>query len=100
MIPVRIVIGAVFITEGTLQFILADELGAGRFAHIGLPMPHLLAPLAGSIEIVAGVALAPGFYSGEAAILLLAVLSMAIVSTRIPILLGHSIGGICGPGPG
>jgi len=92
MILVRVIVGAVFLTEGILKFVYPGELGAARFAHIGLPFPHVLAPLVGSIEIAAGGALILGFYAGDAALLLLVVILTAIATTKIPILLGHPLG--------
>jgi putative oxidoreductase len=92
MILVRVIVGVVFLTEGILKFVYPGELGAARFAHIGLPFPHILAPLVGSVEIAAGGALILGFYAGDAAILLLVVILTAIATTKIPILLGHPLG--------
>ena len=92
MILIRFVVAVVFISEGILKFVWAGELGAGRFAHIGFPAPQVLAPLVGAIEIGAGVAVLANFYTGEAALCLLAVIATAIVSTKIPILLGRPLG--------
>jgi hypothetical protein len=50
MILVRVIVGLVFLTEGILKFVLPGELGAGRFAHIGLPYPHLLGHSLGRFE--------------------------------------------------
>lgn len=92
VILIRVVVGLVFLTEGILKFMLPGELGSGRFAHIGLPLPYFLAPLVGGIEIVAGAALILGLYAGDAAALLLVVIFTAIATTKIPILLGHHFG--------
>jgi len=92
MILLRVIVGLVFLTEGILKFVLPGELGAGRFAHIGLPYPRLLAPLVGGVEIAAGGAVILNLYAGDAAVLLLAVILTAIVTTKVPILLGHSLG--------
>jgi len=92
MILVRVIVGLVFFTEGLLKFVLPGELGAGRFAHIGLPYPYLLAPIVGVVEIVAGAALMLGVYAGDAAVLLLIVILTAIFTTKVPILLGHHFG--------
>jgi uncharacterized membrane protein YphA (DoxX/SURF4 family) len=92
MILIRVIVGVVFLTEGILKFVYPGELGVGRFAHIGLPYPHMLAPLVGAVEIAAGGALILGFYSGDAALLLLIVILTAIVTTKVPILLGHPLG--------
>ncbi len=92
LLIVRILVGLVFITEGVLKFVLKSELGTGRFARIGLPVPHLLAPFVGIVEIVSGAAVLLNLYTGEAAVLLLCVIVTALITTKFPILIGHSIG--------
>jgi uncharacterized membrane protein YphA (DoxX/SURF4 family) len=92
MILIRIVVAVVFISEGVLKFVWPGDLGAGRFAHIGFVAPQVLAPVVGAVEIGAGVAVLANFYAGEAALCLLAVIVTAIVSTKIPILLGRPVG--------
>jgi putative oxidoreductase len=92
MILIRVIVGVVFLTEGILKFVYPGELGAGRFAHIGLPFPHFLAPFVGAVEIAAGGALILGFYAGDAALLLLIVILTAIFTTKAPILMGHHLG--------
>jgi putative oxidoreductase len=92
MILIRIIVGVVFLTEGILKFVYPAELGAGRFAHIGLPLPHLLAPFVGAVEIAAGSALILNLYAGDAALLLLIVILTAIFTTKLPILIGHHLG--------
>lgn len=88
MLLVRAIVGLVFLTEGILKFVEPGELGAGRFAHIGLPLPQIVAPFVGLVEVMAGAALMLGIYAGDAALLLLIV----ILTTKVPILLGHPFG--------
>ncbi len=97
MILIRVIVGVVFLTEGVLKFVYPGELGAGRFAHIGLPFPHALAPCVGAVEIAAGGGLILGFYAGDAALLLLVVILTAIVTTKVPILIGHPLGRFAPP---
>lgn len=92
MVLVRIIVGLVFLVEGTLKFMLPGELGAGRFAAIGLPYPHILAPLVGGIEIVGGAAVLLSLLAGDAALLLLCVIVTALIITKVPILLGQPLG--------
>jgi putative oxidoreductase len=92
IILIRVIVGLVFLIEGILKFTQPGELGVGRFAHIGLPLPGLLAPLVAVVEIVAGTALLLGLYAGDAALALLTVILVAILTTKIPILLGHPFG--------
>jgi putative oxidoreductase len=92
MILVRVVVGLVFLTEGILKFAEPGDLGSGRFAHLGLPFPHLLAPFVALVEILGGTAMIFGLYAGDAAVLLLIVIVTAILTTKVPILLGHHFG--------
>lgn len=92
MILIRIVVGLVFLTEGILKFAHPNELGAQRFAGIGLPYPHLLAPLVGAVEITGGAAIILDFFAGDAALVLLAVIVAALITTKVPILLGRQFG--------
>lgn len=92
MILIRVIVGVVFLTEGILKFTRPAELGAGRFAHIGIPFPHVLSPFVAVVEIAAGGALILNLYAGDSALLLLIVILTAIVTTKIPILLGRHVG--------
>ncbi|HUN84717.1 MAG TPA: DoxX family protein [Terracidiphilus sp.] len=97
IILIRFIVGLVFLTEGILKFAQQGELGAGRFAHIGLPYPHLLAPFVAVVEIAAGAAMMLGFFVSDAALLLLCVIVTALITTKLPILLGHSVGRFAPP---
>ena len=97
MILIRVIVGLVFLTEGILKFVYPGELGWGRFAHIGFPLPHLLAPFVGAVEIAAGGALILNLYAGDAALLLLIVILTAIFTTKAPILVGHQLGRFATP---
>ena len=92
MILIRVIVGLVFLTEGILKFVHPDELGAGRFTRIGLPYPHLLAPLVGGIAIAGGAAVMLNLFAGDAALLLLVVIVTALATTKVPILLGRPLG--------
>ena len=87
---IRLLVGWVFVVEGILKFLLPDELGVGRFSAIGIPAPHLMAPFVGVVEIVCGLMVLVGFLTRLAAIPLLIDISVAIVSTKVPIVLGHN----------
>jgi putative oxidoreductase len=89
-ILVRLFVGGVFLAEGIQKFVYVKELGAGRFARIGIPMPEIMGPFVGAVEIVCGGLLLLGLLTRLAAIPLLIDISVAIVSTKVPILLGHA----------
>jgi putative oxidoreductase len=86
---VRVVVGWVFLSEGILKFQLPEELGVGRFAKIGIPAPDVMGPFVGVVEIVCGALLIAGLLTRLAALLLWINISVAILSTKIPMLLGH-----------
>jgi putative oxidoreductase len=92
MILIRAMVGLVFLLEGILKFVRPETLGAGRFAAIGLPFPHQLAPLVGGIEIGGGIMILLNFYAGDAALALLVIIGTALVTTKFPILLGRPVG--------
>jgi uncharacterized membrane protein YphA (DoxX/SURF4 family) len=92
MILIRVVVGLVFVTEGILKFVRPDELGAGRFASIGIPYAHALAPLVGGLEIAGGLAIAVNFFAGDTALVLIVVILAALVTTKLPVLIGRPLG--------
>jgi uncharacterized membrane protein YphA (DoxX/SURF4 family) len=85
-ILVRLAVGLIFFSEGTQKFLFPATVGAGRFAKIGLPAPELLAPLVGGLEIVCGILVVLGLFTRVAAVPLIAVMLVAIASTKLPIL--------------
>ena len=88
-ILVRLMVGGVFLAEGIQKFLYADALGAGRFAKIGIPSPEVMGPFVGAVEIVCGGLVLLGLFTRLAAIPLSINISVAILSTKVPILLGH-----------
>ena len=86
---VRAIVGWVFLSEGILKFLLPDALGAGRFAQIGIPAPEIMGPFVGVVEIVCGVLLILGLATRLAATALFIDITVAILATKVSILLGH-----------
>jgi len=92
MILIRVIVGLMFVMEGSLKFLRPEELGAGRFEAIGFPFAHPLAAVVGGVEILGGAAILLNFYAGDAALALLVVVLTSVVTTKIPILLGRPLG--------
>jgi putative oxidoreductase len=92
MTLIRLMVGSVFLSEGIQKFLFPGELGVGRFVRIGIPWPQIMAPFVGVVEIVGGALLIVNVAALYAAIALLIDISVAIVSTKIPILLGRGFG--------
>ena len=86
VILIRILVGWVFVSEGIQKFLFPAALGWGRFAKIGIPHPHILAPLVGAVEILCGALVILGLWMREACVPLLVVIGVAIWTTKIPIL--------------
>jgi putative oxidoreductase len=87
---IRLSVGLiVFLPEGLQKLLFPGILGAGRFAAIGIPWPDVLGPFVGVVEIVCGAAVMAGLLTRLAVIPLLVILIVAVLSTKIPILLGH-----------
>ncbi|MGD0349552.1 MAG: DoxX family protein [Verrucomicrobiota bacterium] len=64
-------------------------MGAGRFTRIGIPYSKVMGPFVGMVEIACGALILLGCLTRLAAFPLLINISVAILSTKIPILLGH-----------
>jgi putative oxidoreductase len=117
-ILIRLAVGAVFLSEGVQKFLFPASLGVGRFAHIGIPWPAFSAPFVGVVETVCGALILLGLLTRWAAAPLLIDISVAIATTKLPMLAGQGFWAmaheartdyamllgllfllICGPGP-
>jgi uncharacterized membrane protein YphA (DoxX/SURF4 family) len=87
VVLIRLLVGAVFLSEGIQKFLFPAEVGAGRFEKTGLPSPEILAPLVGGFEIACGMLVLLGLFTRLAVVPLLSIMAVAIYSTKIPILL-------------
>jgi putative oxidoreductase len=86
-ILIRFMVGVVFLSEGIQKFLFPADLGVGRFEKIGIPAPHLLAPFVGIVEVLCGALILFGLLSRLATIPLLIDMTVAILLTKLPILL-------------
>ncbi len=86
LILIRFLVGAVFLSEGIQKFLFPNALGVGRFVKIGIPAPGIMAPFVGVVEIVCGGLLLLGLITRLAAVPLLIDISVAIATTKIPML--------------
>ncbi len=83
---VRLLVGCVFLSEGIQKFLFPQALGVGRFAKIGIPAPQVMAPFVGGVEIVFGALVIVGLLTRLSSIPLLCVISVAMVTTKVPML--------------
>jgi len=80
-------VGAVFLSEGIQKFLYPEVRGVGRFIKIGLPAPEFFGYFVPSFEIVCGVLILIGLLTRLVSIPIIIIMLVAIVSTKIPILL-------------
>jgi len=83
---VRLVVGAVFLSEGLQKFIFPAALGAGRFVKIGIPWPEFMAPFDGVFEIGCGLLILLGLATRLATVPLIIDMLVAIATTKLPML--------------
>lgn len=86
VILIRVLVGAVFLSEGIQKFLFPGELGVGRFEKIGIPSPEVMAPFVGAVEILCGALMLMGLLTRAAAIPLIIDMLVAIATTKVPLL--------------
>jgi uncharacterized membrane protein YphA (DoxX/SURF4 family) len=86
-ILVRLAVGGVFVSSGLVK-LLFDNQGPGRFAKLGLPDPAALSSFVSVTEVVCGALLLVGLLTRLAALPLVIDMVVAIVTTKLPLLLG------------
>src|SRR5918911_1211963 len=86
-ILLRLMAGGVFLWEGVLKFVYANQ-GVGRFTKLGFPFPQATADFDGVLEIVGGVLLITGFLTRLIAIPFIIEMLVAMLTTKIPLYLG------------
>ena len=89
---IRIMVGAVFLAEGIQKFLYPGMRGPGRFASMGWPAPEVMGYLVGSAEVVAGALLLIGLCTRGAAFVTASIMTVAIITTKIPIWMGEGFG--------
>lgn len=83
---IRLMVGAVFLSEGIQKFLFPASRGAGRFAKIGLPSPEFLGTFVGTFEILCGTLVLLGLLTRLASIPLLIIMLVAIATTKADLL--------------
>jgi putative oxidoreductase len=91
---IRLMVGGVFLSEGIQKFLEPASRGAGRFEKIGLPAPEILGPFVGATEVICGLLVLLGLLTRIASVPLIATMLVAIVTTKVPILLGSGFWGL------
>lgn len=85
-ILIRLMVGAIFLSEGYQKFIFPAIRGAGRFEKIGLPLPDFLGTFVGVFEVLCGILILVGLLTRWASIPLIIIMLVAIATTKTDIL--------------
>jgi putative oxidoreductase len=86
VVIIRLMVGAVFLSEGIQKFLYPAEVGAGRFAKIGFESPEFVARFVACFEIACGALVLLGLATRLAVMPLIIIMLTAIATTKIPIL--------------
>ena len=83
---IRLIVGAVFLSEGIQKFLFPVIRGAGRFEKIGLPSPEFLGTFVGAVEILCGILILIGLLTRLASIPIIIIMLVAIATTKSEVL--------------
>lgn len=86
-ILIRIMVGGIFLSEGIQKFLFFDALGRGQLMQIDTPLSVGMLILVAILEMDCGIFILCGFFTRVATIPLIIDISVAIATTKIPILL-------------
>lgn len=86
-ILIRLMVGAIFLSEGIQKFLFPEIVGTGRFTAIGFSSPELWASFTGLFEIICGSLVLIGLFTRIAGIPLFVIMMVAFVTTKYPILI-------------
>lgn len=91
-ILIRLMVGAVFLSEGIQKFLYPAQRGIGRFEGMGFPAPEFLGNFVGACEVLSGLLILFGLFTRGGAFLTFCIMTVAIIVTKIPIAFGASFG--------
>lgn len=86
---IRLTVGAVFFSEGIQKFLYPEFVGVGHFEKMGFENPALIAPFVATFEVLCGTLLLIGLGTRLAVVPVMVIMLVALVTTKIPVLLGE-----------
>ncbi len=97
LLVLRLFVGIVFFTHGTLKFMGGLQGFARYLAQHDVPIPELMAPVVMTIEFFGGLGLILGMYARAAALLLSLVMLVAMltVTLKVGFAGGYDINLVC-----
>ena len=88
-ILIRLMAGGVFLWEGVLKFVYANQ-GVGRFTKLAMPLPAFTATFVGGLEIVGGILLIVGLGTRLITVPFVVEMIVAMLSTKPALFQGTS----------
>ncbi len=84
MLPLRVVVGLVFLMHGGQKlFVYGLSGAAGAMTQMGIPLPGLAAVVVTFVELLGGLAIITGLFTRWAGVLLAIDMTVAILKVRI-----------------
>jgi putative oxidoreductase len=85
MVPLRAVVGLVFLMHGYLKLFTMGLAGTiGMFEHMGIPLPQVSAVVVIAVELLGGAALILGLFTRWAAAALAIDMAVVVLLVRLP----------------
>jgi putative oxidoreductase len=85
-IIIRLMVGGVFLVSGIMKFISPESHGAGRFEELGYANPEFIGAIVGFFEVFCGLLVLAGLITRIAAIPLIIIMMVALITTKAPLL--------------
>lgn len=85
-IIIRLVVGAVFLSEGVQKFLFPAIRGAGRFEKIGFTSPEFWGSFVDFFEVLCGILILTGLLTRLASIPLIIIMFVAFATTKADVL--------------
>ncbi|GCF09538.1 DoxX family protein [Dictyobacter arantiisoli] len=81
-LPIRIIVGIIFIFHGIMKFIQPGQ-AVSVFGHLGIPFPGLAAPVIGLLEVIGGLCLVIGLLTRIFSVLLIIEMIVGILTATL-----------------
>lgn len=93
---IRLAVAVTFLVAGARKFMDPERTGE-NFANIGFPAAQALATMVGTFELLCGILVLVGLATRAAAVPLMVIMLVALIATKLPILVGGPVGPFSGP---
>jgi|AntDeeMinimDraft_5_1070356.scaffolds.fasta_scaffold09273_1 uncharacterized membrane protein YphA (DoxX/SURF4 family) len=89
-ILIRLMVGAVFFSEGIQKFIFPQQRSTDQFEILGFAEAEIMAHYVGVFEVLAGILILMGLFTRGGALITLVITTTAIIITNMIVVVGES----------